>query len=357
MAFRHIPLSSNTNILQAVQSSSGYIQDDVRALSLRLDGLSLNHGARDAIDTFLTSHHDFLQLLSTQLSSILSMSNSQKSLQDETEAPQAENKIVSSLHFPQMDQRKERLEAPYEKTFRWIITDDALPERRWDHFLDWIRGTKPGDDKIYWIDGKPGSGKSSIVGFLDDNLDPVTHMHPWVEKDQLLQASYYFWSAGDSLFQKSITGMLRTILYKLLEQAPYVVPKTATLRRWRSARLASEFMHPWTDGELRETLEACITCIGENNKILLLLDGLDEIQDVNDAQDSLIQLIHTLATFPNVKICISSRPETAFLDAFGAHKRLRLQDLTLGDIYEYVNGQFEPTSILSQSPRLRSGKG
>ena len=269
------------------------------------------------------------------------MGDSQEGLKDEVETRQAEHKILSSLHFPHMDQRKERLDAPYEKTFRWMITEGALPERRWDHFLDWIRGTEPGDDHIYWIYGKPGAGKSSIVGFLDDNLSPVTHMHPWVEKDQLLQASYYFWSAGDSDLQNSIAGMLRTILYKLLEQAPHAVPKTVNLRRWKSARLAGENIHSWTDGELRGMLEACITCVGEHNKILLLLDGLDEIKNVNDARDDLIQLIQTLASFPNIKICVSSRPETVFLDAFGAHKQLRLQDLTRGDIYEYVNGQFD----------------
>ena len=316
------------------------MQDEVRSLSSRLDSLDMVSSPVGPVDEFLTTQHDLLHQLSARIDHICAQNNSQQRLKEEAELRKAEHQVLSSLYFPQMYERRQRLDAPYERTFRWVLTEGSPSETRWDNVLAWLRGTDP-NDHIYWISGKPGSGKSSLVGFLDETLNPTHHMHPWVEGELCLQASHYFWNSGDSALQKSAAGMMRTILHELLEQAPDLVPRTVTMRRWRSARAASRLSDSWTYGELRNSLMDCITCIGETSKVLLLLDGLDEVKDEDDAHDNLVQLVRTVAALPHVKICVSSRPNPIFMDAFSVHKQLRLQDLTYRDICEYVNGQFE----------------
>lgn len=47
-----------------------------------------------------------------------------------------------------------------------------------------------------------------------------------------------------------------------------------------------------------------------------------------------------LATYNNVKLCISSRPDNIFRDAFHDHPRLKLETLTYNDIQTYVTERF-----------------
>lgn len=93
--------------------------------------------------------------------------------------------------------------------------------------------------------------------------------------------------------------------------------------------------HPgdWSDSEALELLiAACTLC---PHSIYIFIDGLDEIAS-EDALGSL-QLLEQLSKLPNIKFCISSRPEPVFVHHLGRHRQLRMQALTRYDMHKYCH--------------------
>jgi hypothetical protein len=68
-------------------------------------------------------------------------------------------------------------------------------------------------------------------------------------------------------------------------------------------------------------------------KLTLFIDGLDEYEGDHD---EVAQLFESITASPHVKVCLSSRPLLIFEEAFGRSPNLQLQDLTAGDIRQYV---------------------
>ena len=93
----------------------------------------------------------------------------------------------------------------------------------------------------------------------------------------------------------------------------------------------------WTVRRLRNTLQALLSQVEEHCHICFFLDGLDEL--IGD-QDELIELMEQMRS-KTVKICLSSRPDRIYQNAFGRSARLILQDLTKADITAYVNGKLK----------------
>lgn len=66
--------------------------------------------------------------------------------------------IIRSLSFPQMWDRRDRIEPCYPNTCQWILGLDKYTSWR-----DQSRG-------LLWIKGRPGAGKSTLMAFLHEEL-------------------------------------------------------------------------------------------------------------------------------------------------------------------------------------------
>jgi len=255
----------------------------------------------------------------------------------ERQVADAEQRILNSLRFPQIQERKHQIHEAHKETCQWILQPVSNRSQQWDSLIAWL--SSPAESRrIYWIYGKPGSGKSTMMRFLDQNVTIPDHMLPWAENRTVLNAQYFFWNPGHKL-QKSITGLLRTLLLQLLEKQPHLIPHVVHQRKWTAARTPGNDPIDWTNSDLQHVLHEFILSVRSYAKVFLLLDGLDELDDSNDACEELISLLINTASLENVKVCISSRPWNIFRDAFGEFPQLRLEDLTQGDINKYVEGQ------------------
>jgi hypothetical protein len=80
-------------------------------------------------------------------------------------------------------------------------------------------------------------------------------------------------------------------------------------------------------------------------KVCLFIDGLDEYEgeDIDIAD-----IFSNVSISENVKICCSSRPHQVFQDAFAAGPGLRLQDLTILDIRQYIFDKLERNTRMQQ---------
>jgi hypothetical protein len=77
----------------------------------------------------------------------------------------------------------------------------------------------------------------------------------------------------------------------------------------------------------------------ERHCFCFLIDGLDEYEESRqDDYKSMVKLLQEWTTLApdDVKICVSSREYNVFLNLFSAEKRIRLQELTAGDMTRYI---------------------
>src|SRR5690348_6917526 len=88
-------------------------------------------------------------------------------------------KILDSLYFSEMDDRRNQIKQAHEKTFEWILRHHETEDPAWDDFVKWLESD--GGHPIYWIRGKPGSGKSTLVRHLDRQLTKHTRFGEWTK--------------------------------------------------------------------------------------------------------------------------------------------------------------------------------
>lgn len=246
-------------------------------------------------------------------------------------------RLVESLFFENLGYRKEAIAAAHVKTFEWIFQEPQLDAQglpAWSNFPRWLE-----DDtsEIYWITGKPGAGKSTLVKFILGHPSTLGCLSRWASRPPLLILGYYFWNAGSEL-QKSHEGLLRTMLFQALDHQPDLVPRVL-FPRWAMMKLFGDNFTPprWDVEELMTAFQQLISEVTKKGKILLVIDGLDEFQG---SHHRLVDLIRDISTRRHLKICVSSRPWNVFRDAFVRSPSLAVENLTRDDIDLYVRDHF-----------------
>ncbi|KXS95972.1 hypothetical protein AC578_8110 [Pseudocercospora eumusae] len=266
------------------------------------------------------------------------------------------DQILDSLWFDMMEARQDNIKGATPKTLDWIyeherasseedpdvddpdvddpddqnLDNDNWDEQHqyrqghWDSLATWLEE----DHSIYWVCGKAGSGKSTLMAHIMDDYRTVECLSRWARDKPLHILKFFFWRPGTEL-QKSINGLLRTILYQICTDVDEIVQNVAKAVRWQPGRHAS-----WTDKRLNLAIKAALT--SSNDVFCLFLDGLDEF--VGDL-GNLMEFIHQFEATENVKICVSSRPEAELTANFSACKQLRLERLNRADIEKFVKSQ------------------
>lgn len=272
---------------------------------------------------------------------------------------QLKGMILENLTYGDMRVRETSVVKASDATFRWIFERGKHPDRPWAGFCEWLESP---DKQIYWITGKPGSGKSTLMKYISQ---PASHgptndlgkpgteprctafLRKWAGTHPLIVASYYFWAVGSPI-QRSKEGMLRTLLHELLSQLDPEVITTIMLESSEALHLFDE--DPWTctESSLQDRLSRAIGYMCRSMKICLFIDGLDEFEGPHE--DLIEYLGDTLRTHP-IKLCVSSRQWQIFEDKFDKEPSLRMQELTLPDMVKYVRSELydEPAFALLQN--------
>ena len=132
---------------------------------------------------------------------------------------------------------------------------------------------------------------------------------------------FYFWRPGSAL-QKSVSGLLRSLLYQLAKAKPEISDLIT----------ATKPALNWTERSLLGALQNSLTAL-QGDRVFLMVDGLDEYEGQYAA---LLDTILELQNRSCVKICLASRPEIAISAKLEAFPRLQLEDLNHSDISRFV---------------------
>ncbi|KAF2103047.1 hypothetical protein NA57DRAFT_72032 [Rhizodiscina lignyota] len=233
-----------------------------------------------------------------------------------------QSKFLANLRFRELPVRQSNIAKAHAKTFEWIVSSESL-------FTKWLRSREP-DDGIFWIGGKAGSGKSTLMKFVCDHPATRANLKEWAAPYQPVVAKFFFWNAGMAM-QKSQEGLMRTLLVEVLEAYPEAAEKLFP------DRCGAAIDDQWTRDELFAGLERLADGLGQASTMRFgfFIDGLDEY-DGNHRD--LLDVLKSLSSIACIKFCVSSRPWPIFEREFDRNKnrRLYLQDLTREDIALYV---------------------
>lgn len=253
------------------------------------------------------------------------------------------DKLVDRLHFPEISDRHERIAEALEKTFKWVFNPPQQSDKPWASFIDWL--ASPSD--LYWITGKAGSGKSTLMKYISDNSLTQTYLRRWSQGIPLAMGSFFFWNSGTKM-QMTQEGLLQSFLHQALSQRRSLTSRSLP-GVLHNLCLSRNFSRPWMWSELVQGLRALLDEADSPVKYFLLIDGLDEF--AGDKSD-LIALITRFSSCPHVKICVSSRPWVVFEDAYKQKPSLLVQNLTYRDIKHYISTRFDNSPAFTDMKQL-----
>ncbi|KAF2121014.1 hypothetical protein BDV96DRAFT_566116 [Lophiotrema nucula] len=258
--------------------------------------------------------------------------------------------ILRSLYFPRFALRHERIEEAHRRTFQWAFENHLQDSDQPVHFNDWLES----GDRVFWVRGKAGAGKSTLMKYVCQHPQTSRLLRAWAGRHQLVTAKYFFWNAGTTL-QKSQEGLIRTLLFDMLNASNELIPifqqKLSDLKAWHGYETPED---QWSDAKGMISICSEVLKSSPDKRFCFFIDGLDEYKGDSDA---LIQLIHDLIEISNVKICVSSRPWAQFVDAFGQDEEhlLKLEVLTRADIVNYTTDRLSQNAKFSRLKNIDQG--
>lgn len=261
---------------------------------------------------------------------------------------QRHDDLIDSLYFEQVDQRFDELVMKNTDDCHWLLRRSTITCETISivamGFASWLENA----GTIYWICGKLGSGKSTLMANLVRSQNIINALNRWSQQRRLCVVRFFFWRAGSSL-QNTKLGLLRSLLYQICEFDVDLVDRSVQRYTTRKGRQTH-----WTASLLERVILDVITSASETC-FCVFIDGLDECcESVNlgqDVQGELYDLCRQWSSLGNLKICASSRPEATIRTRFRLHPHLHLEEHNYAAIEGYVQDRL--SKFVTQSLRLK----
>ncbi|KAF1849701.1 uncharacterized protein K460DRAFT_411532 [Cucurbitaria berberidis CBS 394.84] len=247
-------------------------------------------------------------------------------------------RVLESLFLPDHEERLNQVEKAHKGTFEWLYQDTVS-------FVQWLqRG-----NGIFWISGKPASGKSTLLKFAVSDTRTYESLHRNNSANRWITGDYFFTNRGKQE-QRCVEGLLQRILFQLLSQSKELLPFIE--------RIFSE--HAQHHGWLLIYLEDALKLIVQQRKvpinICLFIDALDEQSEgYYENHATLLNYLRLLTERADGRVvrlllCLTSRPETIFVDCLRGYPGFRIHEHTQTDIHMFVNNRL--TEYLHSRPDL-----
>ena len=244
-----------------------------------------------------------------------------------------------SLDIAETKFREHNVRPAHRNTLDWLFDPEIVS------FSRWLRSHDPAENRPYWIQGKPGSGKSTLMKYAISQLKTMEFLCDG-QSERWTISAFFFHGRGETV-QKSLGGMMQELLHSMLKQNEALLD--FTVPHWR--RLKQEQKKDSVEWSLENLISALTALLSQDRvsaRFCLFLDALDEHGGKNE---QLIEIIRDLLAAANksrnirLKICLASRPWPVFLQQFSASPSLEIHKLTEGDIKNYVMDRLREASV------------
>jgi hypothetical protein len=162
-------------------------------------------------------------------------------------------------------------------------------------------------------------------------------------------ASHFFWKPAKLPLQKSFNGLIRSLLYDILKE-DHQLTKSAFPRIWEEMMDMKDFPtklpHSLSSDEI---YDGFMTLLGDktvqnSHRFCFFIDALDEYEDSH--QHDHRYMVDALRNWTRIcpgqiKLCVSSREQNVFENAFTHDPKIRLQDLTRHDMEAFARSKLE----------------
>ena len=240
--------------------------------------------------------------------------------------------------------RQEQIDNASSGSYDWLF---ATPS---PGLKEWILNGK----EIFWIKGKPGSGKSTAMKYLAEN----TRIRDILRGNKDIEwriIGLFFYDRGKEI-HRSLEGVLQLLLYQLVitSDAFLSIAVEVAAEGIGLGNVDPEYFKPtitWTPEKIRKALLTIVRCrVSPRLRTCIFVDALDEHDgDHREVATVFQRLIDAAAEVGNdVKVCISSRPLSSIKDIFDRNPGFQIDEWTMNDILEYVKVN------LRGSPRFNS---
>ncbi|KAK4988131.1 hypothetical protein LTR50_004153 [Elasticomyces elasticus] len=248
---------------------------------------------------------------------------------------------IVMVQFTDMNQLLRRLEYPNRRareaqiwnlssnvdTFAWVWSSP---------FARWLSS----HEKIFWIRGKPASGKSTLINYIASDSRTEEQVAMLFSKHKAIIITFYFDFRQGTTTANSLKGMLLTIAYELARE---VSGLAASLRlrypnwqkvysndAWDATALCEIIRYSFAEAKL---------------PVCLFIDGLDEFSGDSKEQLDLAVCLEQLVSSDQVKLCFASRPHNILEQKFGSRKRLDMQDWNQPGLRNYFFSTFHDMQL------------
>ncbi|KAI6758339.1 hypothetical protein HG530_010579 [Fusarium avenaceum] len=311
---------------------------------------------------------------------------SQKQYEDDKKRQQ---QLLASLRYPEMNARKNQIATNFPNTCHWIFktarpsrisspsstdgdhddddSDDSsdnwsedaasndqdktdstalgnnagLPENVPEEhtpFARWLMS----DSRMFWISGKPASGKSTLMKFIATTRKTRDNLEVWRPSVQIL--THYFWKLGSEM-EKNLRGMLLSLTHQVLFHQVDLI--RSLWERPEISFIHQKWSHAdWAFEEIENLL--CKTLELSDYAFFIMIDGLDESAEFEkylSVPDHNPNVLDRFIQLKKVKVCASSREENTFCRHFEGVESLRIHDLTEHDIRRFAKSRLKALNL------------
>lgn len=266
-----------------------------------------------------------------------------------------QHRILRHIIPDEIDSRRDQIIEADPETCRWLLEpvegEQYYRQKTRKDFISWLRT----GNNILHISGNPGAGKSTLMKFIGGSPRTQEELRTWAGNKQLIFGQFYFWIAGTEA-QRTLPGMLRSLLYEVLSQHPELIGHVfpGQLRKMKSTPFQPDpSVEKFQDFGRKQIEEAFDLLLNKTKKsghrICFLIDGLDEFQGGDLDHEDLAARLKDWTAGGNIKLLVSSRPWRPFLTVFTAHPTLHLHELNRFDIKTYAIRQLEQDREIRQT--------
>jgi hypothetical protein len=265
------------------------------------------------------------------------------SLSDQQLQKMNQMRILKCLKFRVIDEKHKFAKAAAKHTFGRTLLDPvqkvSTRKKPQISLKEWLSS----GSGIFHISGRPDSGRSIFMEYIYRHPQTTRELRSWAGKKKLSFTRFSFLDEEDTP-RKTLIGLVQFLLFSVLSQFPdeivLVFPK-----HWNLSEHMLRSPQPDLDIGDDEILTAFDKLIEnvenyKDHRFCFFIDGLDKFEDTQGRRADVVERLCKCANGSSgaVKICFSSRELDTFQNRLPPTQKIRLQDLTRGDI-ERIVGQ------------------